>query len=82
VTSDLQFEAGLYPTWFDNGGVTTDRLNPRIGVSWSPVESQWLRAFYREDTQFASNYTLSPISTIGQRRRHSRCRHWTMPPVT
>ena len=65
VTPDLQVEAGLYPTWFDNDGTTTDRLNPRIGVGWSPVESQWLRAFYREDTQFASNYTLSPVSTIG-----------------
>jgi len=65
VTPELQVEAGLYPTWFESDGTTDDHLNPRIGVAYAPVESHWLRGLYREDTQFPSDYTLSPISTVG-----------------
>ena len=47
-------------------GIRSDCLNlTPVGVGWSLVEgSSGSRAFYREDTQFASSYTLSPISTI------------------
>jgi hypothetical protein len=65
VSPKLQVEGGLYPTWFESDGATSQYLNPRVGIAYAPVETQWLRGFYREDTQFPSSYTLSPISTVG-----------------
>jgi tetratricopeptide (TPR) repeat protein len=65
VTPELQLEAGLYPSWIETDDDTDTHLNPRLGIAYSPVETQWLRGIYREDTQFASAYTLSPISTLG-----------------
>jgi tetratricopeptide (TPR) repeat protein len=65
VTPELQIQGGLYPTWLESEDDTDYHLNPRIGVGYSPIETQWLRGFYREDTQFPSNYTLSPVSTLG-----------------
>ncbi|WP_246752874.1 TonB-dependent receptor [Sinorhizobium sp. BG8] len=64
VSNDLQFEGGAYATWIDNGDVSR-KVDPRIGVAWAPIENHWLRAYYRQDTQMPTNYTLSPISTVG-----------------
>lgn len=64
LTSQLKIEAGLFPTWFDDDAID-DRLNPRVGAAFAPFDGQWLRAYYREDTQLPSNYTLAPLSTVG-----------------
>ncbi|MEY9103201.1 FecR domain-containing protein [Sinorhizobium fredii] len=65
ASDDLQLQGGAYANWLDDGSDDCPCLDPRIGVAWSPVENHWLRAFYREDTQFSSNYTLAPVSTVG-----------------
>ena len=65
VSKDLQFQGGVYANWSDDSNDDCGCIDPRFGVSWSPTENHWLRAFYREDTQYASDYTLSPISTVG-----------------
>lgn len=65
VNNDLQLQAGLYQSWFDTIGDKSDYLDPRLGVAWSPLDGHWLRAYYREETQLPSDYTLSPISTVG-----------------
>lgn len=64
VTSRLKVEAGVFPTWFDDDTIN-DRINPRVGAAFAPFDGQWLRAFYREDTQLPSDYTLAPLSTVG-----------------
>ena len=63
LSDELQLQGGAHFTWFEGGDCGC--VDPRIGLAWSPVDNHWLRAFYREDTQFLSNYTLSPISTVG-----------------
>ncbi|MDK1492700.1 FecR domain-containing protein [Sinorhizobium sp. 7-81] len=65
VSEDLEFQGGVYVNWVDNVSDDCPCVDPRIGVAWSLVENHWLRAFYREDTQFSSSYTLAPVSTVG-----------------
>ncbi|WFU50382.1 FecR domain-containing protein [Sinorhizobium terangae] len=65
VSQDLQFQGGAYVTRFDGDTGLWGPVDPRIGVAWSPIEGHWLRAYYRQDTQFATNHTLSPITTVG-----------------
>lgn len=65
VSGNLQLQGGVYVN-FDGGRDTAwGPVDPRLGVAWSPVEDHWLRAYFRQDTQLGSNYTLSPISTVG-----------------
>ncbi len=64
IDRSLQFQGGLFYNWVE-GGDDYDRIDPRIGIAWAPVDNHWLRAYYREDTSLDSNYTLSPISTVG-----------------
>jgi Tfp pilus assembly protein PilF len=65
VSRDLQFQAGVYRVRFDGLSAPWGPLDLRLGAAWSPHDGQWLRAYHRQDTQFLSNYTLSPISTVG-----------------
>ena len=65
VNNDLRFQAGIYQSWFDSKDEKSNYLDPRIGVAWAPFDGHWLRAYYREETQLPSDYTLSPISTVG-----------------
>lgn len=61
----LRLEAGGYLVNIDRQGGEWGPLDTRFGVAWSPQDGQSLRAYYRQDTQFPTNYTLSPISTVG-----------------
>lgn len=66
VSNDLQFQAGLYVNWFDEDPDNKwGPVDPRFGIAWSPIQNHWFRAYIRQDTQLGSNYTLSPISTVG-----------------
>lgn len=67
VSKNLQFQGGVYANWFEEDPFVDGwgRVDPRIGVAWSPLEKHWLRAYFRQETQIGSNYTLSPISTVG-----------------
>ncbi len=65
-SKNLQTQAGLYLNWFDEDPDSEwGRADPRFGVAWAPVQDHWLRAYFRQDTQLGSSYTLSPISTVG-----------------
>ena len=46
VTPDLKLEAGLFGVYLDGGAVDEQRLDPRLGVAWTPVEGHYLRAAY------------------------------------
>lgn len=65
ATKDLQLQAGAYVTQFDDETNRWGPIDPRLGVAWSLASNHWLRAFYRQDTQVPTSYTLSPISTVG-----------------
>ncbi|OAP36872.1 UDP-N-acetylglucosamine-peptide N-acetylglucosaminyltransferase [Sinorhizobium glycinis] len=65
LSQDLQFQGGAYVTRFDGESGIWGPVDPRVGVAWSPIEGHWLRAYYRQDTQFLSNHTLSPVTTVG-----------------
>lgn len=64
VNDQLSFEAGLHAVEIEDQD-DCGCLDPRIGIAWAPATNHWLRASYREDTKSVSNYTLSPISTLG-----------------
>jgi Tfp pilus assembly protein PilF len=65
LSRDLEFQAGAYRTRYDGDAPPWGPIDYRLGAAWAPLDGQWLRAFYRRDTRFLSDYTLSPISTVG-----------------
>ncbi|AUX79728.1 FecR domain-containing protein [Sinorhizobium fredii] len=65
VSEDFQFQGGAYVTRFDGESGVWGPVDPRVGIAWSPSEGQWLRTYYRQDTQFLTNHTLSPVTTVG-----------------
>jgi tetratricopeptide (TPR) repeat protein len=64
VSRNLQLEVGVYVVRFDGKTGLWGPVDPRLGAAWSFADGQWLRAYWRQDTQFTSGYTLSPISTV------------------
>lgn len=65
ISTDLKLQAGLYSLRFDGEAPEWGPVDTRVGVSWAPDENHWLRAYYRQDTQFPGSFTLSPVSTVG-----------------
>ena len=65
VSTDFTLQAGLYALRFDGETPEWGPIDTRLGLSWAPTENQWLRAYYRQDTQFPNSFTLSPVSTVG-----------------
>ncbi|MDX3977952.1 FecR domain-containing protein [Shinella sp.] len=65
LTESLQFQAGAYVSRFDGESGLWGPVDFRLGVAWAPTDKHWLRAYYRQDTQFVSNYTLAPVTTVG-----------------
>ncbi|WP_105428004.1 FecR domain-containing protein [Neorhizobium sp. T6_25] len=64
ITSDLKAEYALFGSVVD-GGSDVQRLEPRIGVAWSPAEGQWLRAGFIRSSFDLSTPTLSPVGVVG-----------------
>lgn len=65
ISQDIQVQAGAHVTRFDGESGIWGPVDPRIGLAWSPGVGHWLRAYYRQDTQFLTNHTLSPVTTVG-----------------
>lgn len=65
VTRDLLLQGGVYRVRFDGDAAKWGPLDFRLGGAWSPFDGHWLRAYHRQDTNFLSAYTLSPISNVG-----------------
>jgi tetratricopeptide (TPR) repeat protein len=65
VSQALQFQAGAYVSRFDGESGRWGPTDFRAGIAWAPTDEHWLRAYYRQDTQFLSNHTLSPVTTVG-----------------
>src|SRR5690606_34253682 len=67
VTNDFKLQAGGYYGWFESNSGSFETFDPRFGFAWAPSDKHWLRAYYREDTQYPVTQTLSPVSTVGLR---------------
>ena len=65
LSDSLQIQAGAFQSRFDGDSPRWGPVDYRLGIAFAPNDNHWLRAYYRQDTQFASNYTLSPVTTVG-----------------
>lgn len=65
LSENLQFQAGAYVSRFDGESSLWGPIDYRFGIAWAPNDNHWLRAYYRQDTQFVSDFTLAPITTVG-----------------
>ena len=65
ITPDLKAEYALFGTILSGDGTDVQRLDPRIGVSWSPTIGQLLRAGFVRSSVDTSTPTLSPIGVVG-----------------
>jgi tetratricopeptide (TPR) repeat protein len=65
VSNALQLQAGAYVSRFDGESGRWGPTDFRAGIAWAPTDDHWLRAYYRQDTQFLSDHTLSPVTTVG-----------------
>ncbi|MCV0395622.1 MAG: FecR domain-containing protein [Rhizobiaceae bacterium] len=64
IAPDFKAEAALFGTRFD-GSFATQRLEPRLGLAWSPVAGHWLSAGFIRETNGISDTTLAPIGVVG-----------------
>jgi tetratricopeptide (TPR) repeat protein len=65
INPDLKAEYGLFGTLLSGDGVDVQRLDPRVGIAWSPANGQWLRAGFIRSSVDVSTPTLSPIGIVG-----------------
>ncbi|MBF9196203.1 FecR domain-containing protein [Microvirga terrestris] len=62
----IEAQAGIEHSTVKVGGQSADdEVSPRVGIGISPVEGQWLRAAYRQDTGSPIPFTLAPVTTVG-----------------
>ncbi|OLP62220.1 hypothetical protein BJF93_18525 [Xaviernesmea oryzae] len=64
ITPHLKLEAGLFGRLYQGGPVDVQRLEPRVGVAWEPVDGQWLRAGYLREGFLSTSSTLSPLGIV------------------
>jgi len=65
MTSTLKLEGGLFGTILNGEGLDVQRLEPRVGVAWTPYDGQYLRAGYLRETSQINAATLEPIGVVG-----------------
>lgn len=65
ITADLKAEYALFGSLISDDTADTVRLDPRVGIAWSPFEGQWLRAGFIRNSVDLSTPTLSPVGIVG-----------------
>lgn len=65
VSPDFKLEAGLYGVYLHGGAVDEQRLDPRLGAAWTPVEGHYLRAAYFTEGAALGNSSLAPVGVLG-----------------
>jgi tetratricopeptide (TPR) repeat protein len=65
LTPDVKLEAGLFGVAIDGESLKERRLDPRVGVAWSPTEGHYLRAGYLRSGASFGNNSLSPVGIVG-----------------
>lgn len=62
----FEIQAGIQRTALDIKGMPNDvAIAPRVGIGFSPIDGQWLRASYQHDGNMPLAFTLSPVTTVG-----------------
>jgi Flp pilus assembly protein TadD len=72
VNPGLQIEGGLFSTYLKGGSVDVSRLEPRVGVAWTPMEDHWLRAGFLRETSAINALTLAPIGILGMQSNQTQ----------
>jgi tetratricopeptide (TPR) repeat protein len=65
IQSNLKAEYALFGNYLSNDASDGARIEPRLGLAWSPAEGQWLRAAVMRSSTDLSTPTLSPVSVVG-----------------
>jgi tetratricopeptide (TPR) repeat protein len=65
ITPDLKAEYALFGSYIESDSTDIARLEPRLGLAWSPADGQWLRAGFMRSSIDISTPTLSPIGIVG-----------------
>lgn len=65
LTPMLKIEAAAFGTLIEGSAIDVARLEPRLGVAWTPLEGHWLRAGFLRETAFSDFTTLSPVGLLG-----------------
>ncbi|QRM47268.1 tetratricopeptide repeat protein (plasmid) [Rhizobium sp. BG4] len=65
ITPTLKAEYAIFGTLVDGETTDTARIEPRLGVAWTPSDGQWLRVAYMRQSFDLGSPTLSPIGVLG-----------------
>ncbi len=65
ITPGLKAEYALFGSYMESDGLDMSRLEPRVGIAWSPAEGHWLRAGFMRNSFDLSTPTLSPVGIVG-----------------
>jgi tetratricopeptide (TPR) repeat protein len=65
ISQDLKAEYSLFGSYVESDSTDIARLEPRLGLAWSPADGQWLRAGFMRSSIDISTPTLSPIGIVG-----------------
>jgi tetratricopeptide (TPR) repeat protein len=70
-TPALKVEGALFGAYLDGGAIDEQRLEPRLGVAWTPFEGHYLRAGFLREGSFITSATLAPIGILGLQSNQS-----------
>ena len=65
INPGLKAEYALFGTLLQGDSVDETRLEPRLGIAWSPFEGHWLRGAYMRNGLQVGTPTLAPVETLG-----------------
>ncbi|MNR89533.1 FecR protein [compost metagenome] len=65
ISDSLKAEYALFGSYIDGDTSDVARIEPRIGLAWSPTDGQWLRAGFMRSSIDLTTPTLSPIGIVG-----------------
>lgn len=65
ISQDVKAEYALFGSYVESDSTDIARLEPRLGLAWSPADGQWLRAGFMRSSIDISTPTLSPIGIVG-----------------
>jgi len=65
ISDSLKAEYALFGSYIDGETSDVARIEPRVGLAWSPTDGQWLRAGFMRSSIDLTTPTLSPIGIVG-----------------
>lgn len=65
ISDDLKAEYALFGSYMNSDTSDVARIEPRVGLAWSPADGQWLRVGAMRSSMDLTTPTLSPIGIVG-----------------